>query len=156
MSASKIDPVTEEEKARWPKEPLVDLENPFVDVRGRIQPLLDEAMKSAVWIESAAGSVRANHYHKTDWHYCYVVSGEMEYFHRKTGSEDEPEKVVARTGDMVFTPPMVDHAMHFTKDTVFLTLSRNPRDQETYEADVERVEVISTEGLISWKPGDND
>ena len=80
----------------------------------------------------------------------------MEYFYRKTGSEDEPEKVIARTGDMVFTPPMVDHAMHFTKDTVFLTLSRNPRDQETYEADVERVEVISTEGLISWKPGDSD
>ena len=45
---------------------------------------------SAVMISSNAGSPRANHYHKTDWHYCYVVSGEIEYLHRPTGSDDAP------------------------------------------------------------------
>jgi hypothetical protein len=49
---------------------------------------------------------------------------------------------------------MVDHAMRFAKDTVFLTLSRNPRDQASYEADVRRIELISAEGLKTWKPGD--
>ena len=49
---------------------------------------------------------------------------------------------------------MVDHAMKFPEDTVFLTLSRNPRHQEAYESDVVRVEMISPKGLTSWKPGD--
>ena len=65
-----IDPGTEEEKAAGPSEPLVELEKPFVDVRGAIHPLVDRLMKSAVLIESKKGTLRANHYHKTDWHYC--------------------------------------------------------------------------------------
>lgn len=147
-----IDPVTEEEKATWPTEPLVELEKPFVDVRGAIHPLVDRLMKSAVLIESKAGTLRANHYHKTDWHYCYVMSGCIEYYHRPTGSDEEPECVVARAGEMVFTPPMVDHGMVFPEDTVFLTLSRNPRDQATYEADVVRIEMLKPDGLTVWKP----
>ncbi len=150
----KIRPLTEEEKATWPKEPLVSLEKPFVDARGAIQPLVDMMMESAVMITSAKGSLRANHYHKTDWHYCYVVSGCIEYYHRPTGSEAEPEVILVREGQMVFTPPMVDHGMKFPEDTVFLTLSRNPRDQESYEADVIRIEMLDVEGLTSWKPGD--
>ena len=149
-----IEPVTEKEKATWPTEPLVELEKPFVDVRGAIHPLVDRLMKSAVLIESKAGTLRANHYHKTDWHYCYVMSGCIEYYHRPTGSDDEPKCVVARAGEMVFTPPMVDHGMVFPEDTLFLTLSRNPRDQATYEADVVRIEMLKPDGLTVWKPDD--
>ena len=109
-------------------------------------------MKSAVLIESAKGTLRANHYHKTDWHYCYVLEGAIEYYHRPTGSDAEPERIVVKAGEMVFTPPMVDHAMKFPEDTRFLTLSRNPRDQATYEADVVRIELVSDQGLTSWKP----
>ena len=150
-----IEPVTEEEKATWPEGPLVALETPFVDVRGAIHPLVDRLMKSAVLIKSKAGTLRANHYHKTDWHYCYVISGSIEYYHRLTGSDAEPECVITRAGEMVFTPPMVDHGMVFPEDTVFLTLSRNPRDQATYEADVVRIEMLKPDGLTVWKPGEN-
>lgn len=155
MCTSHIDPVTEEEKESWPKHPLVSLEKPFVDARGEIQPLVDRMMKSAVMIESKAGSVRANHYHKTDWHYCYVISGRIDYLHRPTGSDQEPDVLVVEQGQMVFTPPMVDHGMKFPVDTVFLTLSRNPRDQATYEADVVRVDMVNTDGMISWTPEDD-
>jgi dTDP-4-dehydrorhamnose 3,5-epimerase-like enzyme len=151
-----IDPVTEEEKATWPTEPLVELEKPFVDVRGSIHPLVDRLMKSAVLIESNKGTLRANHYHKTDWHYCYVISGCIKYYYRSTGSDAEPECVVARAGEMVFTAPLVDHGMVFPEDTVFLTLSRNPRDQETYEADVVRIDMLDPDGLTVWKPVDED
>lgn len=150
-----IEPVTEEEKATWPNGPLVTLEKPFVDVRGAIHPLVDRLMKSAVLIKSKAGTLRANHYHKTDWHYCYVISGSIEYYYRLTGSDAEPECVVTGAGEMVFTPPMVDHGMVFPEDTVFLTLSRNPRDQATYEADVVRIEMLKPDGLTVWKPGEN-
>ena len=51
---------------------------------------------------------------------------------------------------------MVDHGMKFPVDTVLLTLSRNTRDQESYEADVVRVEMVPTEGLTSWTPESGD
>jgi quercetin dioxygenase-like cupin family protein len=131
-----------EHSHEWPKEPLVPLEKPFVDGRGTIQPLVEQMMKSAVLITSKKGALRANHYHKTDWHYCYVVEGCIEYFHRPTGSTSEPERLMVRKGQMVFTPPMVDHAMQFPEDTTFLTLSRNPRDHVSYEDDVVRIEMF--------------
>jgi quercetin dioxygenase-like cupin family protein len=154
MTDVKLTPVTEEERANWPEHGVVKLEKPFVDGRGKIQPLVDLMMRSAVMITSKAGSLRANHYHKTDWHYCYVVSGEIEYLHRPTGSDQAPETIRVKKGEMVFTPPMVDHGMKFPVDTVFLTLSRNPRDQESYEADVVRIEFLPTDGLTSWTPED--
>jgi quercetin dioxygenase-like cupin family protein len=123
-------------------ETLVELEKPFVDDRGAIQPLVETVMRSALMIASKKGAVRGNHYHLTDWHYCYVVSGTMEYYHRPAGSQQPAEKTVVRAGQMVFSPPMVEHAMRFPEDTVFLTLSRNPRDQSAYEADVVRTTLI--------------
>ena len=156
MAKIEITPVTDEEKATWPNHGVIKLEKPFVDVRGSIKPLVDTMMQSAVMIESKAGSLRANHYHKTDWHYCYIISGKIEYLHRPTGSNQNPETILVNEGEMVFTPPMIDHGMKFPVDTVFLTLSRNPRDQESYEADVVRVDMVSTNGLKSWTPEAGD
>lgn len=138
-----IKPVTEEERASWPTSVVVRLEKAFADERGAIQPLVDVRMESCVLISSKKGAVRANHYHRTDWHYCYVLSGEIEYYHRPTGSNAAPERVTLRQGELFFTPPMVDHAMVFTQDTVFLTLGRNSREQAAYEADVVRIPPIN-------------
>lgn len=137
-----IRPLTKREIDKFPKDVVINLEAPFKDVRGEIQPLVDEAMESAVMISSAKGTVRANHYHKTDWHYCYVISGRIEYHHRLHGSDQDPEVVVVKQGQLFFTPPMVDHAMVFLEDTTFLTLGRNSRRQEVYEADVERIVMV--------------
>jgi quercetin dioxygenase-like cupin family protein len=138
----KIKPVTQEERDSWPTEVIVPLEKPFADARGGIQPLVDTTMESCVLISSVKGTVRANHYHKTDWHYCYVLSGRIEYYHRPTGNTEPAGKVVIGPGQLFFTPPMVDHAMVFVEDTTFLTLGRNSRAQEVYEADVERIDPI--------------
>jgi quercetin dioxygenase-like cupin family protein len=137
-----IRPVTQEERASWPKEVIVPLEPPWTDERGSIQPLVDVPMESCVLISSKRGTVRANHYHRTDWHYCYVLDGEIEYYHRPHGSTGTPEKVMIGAGQMFFTPPDVDHAMVFTKDTRFMTWGRNSRAQEVYEADVVRIDPI--------------
>ena len=156
MDGEKLTAVTTEEKNMWPPHGVVKLEKPFVDGRGSIKPLVDTIMRSAIVVESKAGSLRANHYHKTDWHYCYVVSGQIEYLHRQTGSNQKPTTILVNEGEMIFTPPMVDHGMTFPVDTVFLTLSRNPRDQQSYESDVVRVEMISSDGLKSWTPHTGD
>jgi dTDP-4-dehydrorhamnose 3,5-epimerase-like enzyme len=137
-----IAPLTEAEKAHWPQGVVVQMEKAHADERGEIQPLVDLPMKSCVLIHSRAGTVRANHYHKTDWHFCYVLSGRIEYWHRPVGNKDKPRKVVIKEGQTFFTPPMVEHAMVFPVDTSFLTLGRNSRAQEVYEADVVRVPNI--------------
>ena len=121
---------------------LIPLEAPFVDARGTIQPLVDRAMQGALLITSKKGSVRANHYHKTDWHYCYVVEGRIAYHYRPHGADQDATVVTVEKGQVFYTPPMVDHAMVFLEDTVFLALSRNSRTQELYESDVERVELV--------------
>ena len=140
---TKIEPVSDQEKASWPESVLVDLPSSFDDSRGSIQPLVDMNMKSSVLIDSNSGAVRANHYHKTDWHYCYVLYGEIIYYHRPHGSKESHEEVVIKEGQMFFTPPMVEHAMVFTKETRFITWGRNSRVQEVYESDVFRVPAIN-------------
>jgi len=129
-------------REKYLNDPIVELEAPFADHRGAIYPIVDEKMESCVIIESRKGSIRANHYHKTDWHFCHVLSGEIEYYWRPTGSDGPARKVTVREGQCFFTPPMVDHAMVFTEDTAFITLGRNPRDQASYEADVERISLV--------------
>ena len=125
--------------------PIYDMESPFADNRGAIQPIVDDDMKSAVLISSKKGTVRANHFHKTDWHFCYVMSGKIEYYFRPAGSKMEPRHVTIRPKQTFFTPPLVEHAMVFAEDTDFLCLGRNPRDQKSYESDIERVELYSPE-----------
>lgn len=135
----KTRPITDEEYNEWPKTVIVPLEKPFADERGSIQPLVNAHMESCVLIFSKQGTVRANHYHKTDWHYCYVLEGEIEYWERPTGTDDPPSKTVIGPGMMFFTAPLRDHTMVFTKDTTFLALGRNSRAQDVYEADVVRI-----------------
>ena len=125
----------------------VDLDSPFVDNRGEIQPIVDRSIQSIVLITSKKGTVRANHYHKTDWHYCFVQSGVIEYHHRPHGDDGPGEILVFKKGDLFFTPPMVDHAMVFLEETTFLTMGRNSRSQEVYEADVVRVNYVDPETI---------
>ena len=131
-----------DEQSMWPKETRVELEAPHVDQRGSIQPLVNFPMKNLSLISSKKGTVRSNHYHETDWHYMYVLSGSFDYYFRPTGSGEKPKVITVKAGEMVFTPPMEDHATVFLEDTQLLAMSRNPRDQETYESDVKRVTLI--------------
>jgi len=140
---NQIDPITIEERLLWPKSVIVDLPNSFDDERGSIQPLVDMKMKSSVLITSNKGAVRANHYHKTDWHYCYVLYGEIIYYHRPHGIKEKPQKLIVKEGELFFTPPMIEHAMVFDKKTKFITWGRNSRVQEVYESDVYRVPPIN-------------
>lgn len=126
----------------WPTGPIISLAKPFSDERGHIQPLFEGDFNTVQLITSKAGSTRANHYHKTDWHYCYLISGRMRYHHRPVGSEQAPEWLLVAEGQAIFTPPLLEHAMEFLEDSTFLNVARNPRDQAHYESDLVRVELI--------------
>jgi len=131
-----------DDPSEWPTGPKVEMEAAHDDARGSIQCLVNFPMKNVSLITSKKGSLRSNHYHLTDWHFMYVMSGSFDYYYRKTDSTDEPSVIRCVAGEMVFTPPMEDHATVFLEDTQLLAFSRKPRDQESYEADVKRVTLI--------------
>ena len=136
-----------DDRSLWPESALVKLPEPFADDRGFIQELVNIPMKSAYIIHSTKGAVRANHWHKTDWHFCYVISGYIHYYSRPHGSIEEPQMIIVNKDELLFTPPMVEHAMHFPEDTLFIVLSRNPRDEDSYETDVERKLIVNPSDL---------
>lgn len=127
---------------------LTALPKPFVDARGAIQTLVDGGVQAVQIITSKKGSVRANHYHKEDSHYIYVLSGSFRYYSRPVGVTDKPKEIVVKAGELLFTGPMVEHALLFLEDCSFLNLASRSREQAAYEADLVRVELIPSEQKI--------
>ena len=122
---------------------LIDLQKGYEDSRGIIQPLCDLNMKSASLIVSKANTWRANHYHKTDWHFIYVLKGSFEYYFKKTHTDEKVQKKIIRKGELLFTGPFIDHAMLYIEETEIIVLSKNPRDQKTYEEDTVRIDFMN-------------
>lgn len=128
-----------------PASTLVPLEEPFRDARGYIQNLVHHTLGSAVLIFSEAGSVRAEHWHREDFHYCLVLSGSLLYLERPVGSRELPSVTRIGSGQLFFTPPRVEHSMFFPEPTTFLTLGRLSRTHDSYEADLVRLTERLTE-----------
>ena len=118
---------------------IIPQRQPFVDERGEIRNLIDAPFTSAAVITSVKGATRANHYHKTDYHYCWLQSGGLIYAHRPVGSTFPPEQWVIKPGQIFYTPPLYEHVMYFTADSVMLAFARNNREMANYEADTVRV-----------------
>ena len=129
-------------KSSLPKKVKVKLVGNFNDNRGQILNITNSLFRSCAIIKSKKNSIRANHYHKKDWHYCYVLKGEIEYYHRVHGLETKPKKIIIKAGELFFTPPMVDHAMKFLEYTEFVTLGRGSRKKINYDKDTETVVLI--------------
>ena len=126
---------------------MVELEPPHADNRGYIQMLVNIPTHNVSLIDSKKDTVRSNHYHTEDWHYIYVISGSFDYYFRRHESGDEISHIVAKAGDMIWTPPMEDHSTVFREDTLILALSLLPRDQEAYESDVKRIVLVDPDTL---------
>lgn len=121
---------------------LIPIREPFVDARGEIRNLIDAPFTSAAVITSVKGAVRGNHYHKTDYHYCWLQRGGMVYLHRRSGQTSPARRWTIKAGQMFYTPPGYEHAMQFTQDSVLLVFAKNNREMANYEADTVRVEPL--------------
>jgi|GEM_PF-6293716 len=89
------------------------------DDRGEIQVLVDGTpMSSVLFIRSKKRAIRANHFHKTDYHFCILTSGKMEYYERPVGSKEPPMRLVIGTRQIFHTPRMVEHEMTCLGDSV--------------------------------------
>ena len=127
---------------KFPKKVKVKLSGFFEDKRGKILNIANLLFRSCALIKSKKNSIRANHYHKKDWHYCYVLKGKIAYYHRKHGIKTKPKKTIINEGELFFTPPMVDHAMKFLSYTEFLTLGRGSRSKINYDEDTKKIDLI--------------
>lgn len=113
------------------------VEDGFEDHRGKILPIVhDIANVQMIW--SKKGALRANHYHKTDTHTCYLVTGSMDYYWRNHGETTiHKEQFVA--GDLFKTGPLIDHEMVFTDDSTMVVVSEHQRDAATYDEDIVKI-----------------
>ena len=125
--------------AEYPENVEVPLDKPFIDDRGTIQNLWLGPSGSITLITSKAGSVRANHYHKQDWHACYIVSGSLKYYERSLDGKDIKEPKIFTAGQMVFSKPDVVHKLEFLEDTTFITINGIEKNHENYENSLVRV-----------------
>jgi len=113
------------------------LEEGFTDGRGKILPIVhDFANVQMIW--SKAGALRANHYHKTDTHTCYLVTGSMDYYWRNHGQTTiHKERILA--GELFKTGPLIDHEMVFSEDSIMVVVSEHKRDAITYDDDIVKI-----------------
>lgn len=113
------------------------------DKRGSIIKVMEGKITSVLVIPSKKGAVRANHYHKQDTHYAYMISGKMRYTVKDLSKKRaRKQSVILNSGDLVYTPAMTVHAMEFLEDSVFLALTTQKRDQKHYENDTVRLKLV--------------
>jgi len=121
----------------------------FVDDRGEIHNLFEGKLGHVALITSKKGSIRANHYHKEDLQYIYLVSGAYETHCVDTRDTSKRQMLEVKAGDIVETPPFIAHAQKFTEDSVFLAFSTRMREEGKYEEDTIAYQVI--EGYLNPK-----
>lgn len=117
----------------------------FVDKRGEMFHLLDGETKitGALLITCKKGAIRANHYHKKDTHFSYMLKGSMEYTYQDLkNKKSKKHTVTVRAGEIVESPPMTAHVMKFLEDSEFLALTTEERDQKKYEKDTVRISLL--------------
>ena len=116
------------------------------DDRGRILSIVDHNIKNVSIIETFPNSMRSNHFHHKDFHFMYILEGEIDYFFKPLNS-DEISYFKIEAGTTIFTPNNEIHSCHFPVNTKMVVSSGFPRDQKTYEADTVRVDFINKENL---------
>lgn len=120
----------------------------FTNAAGSITNIAFGEFRCVSIIRSLAGSHRSRHYHRTDGHVLYVLEGKMLYWERDLDREyGEPKEV--GPGESIYTGPLVVHQTLFPVNTVVLSMSHNPRDHESHESDVVRVEEPWQTALIA-------
>jgi len=124
-------------------ETIRHIEPAFVDKRGAITNIFEGPIGHVALVTSKKGCVRANHYHKQDYQYMYLLSGAYESHSVDVHDASKRQVLKVKPGDIVGTPPFIAHAQRFTEDSVFLALTSREREAGKYEDDTIAYQVIT-------------
>ena len=122
------------------KEKYSDLENieqgtnEYIDERGKISNYeLSEPINLIGYIESKAGTVRANHFHPIQEQKCLLIKGKYISVLKDLSIPNAlMETKIMNEGDLSSIHPNVAHTMVFLEDSIFLNLVRGEREHENY------------------------
>jgi hypothetical protein len=122
------------------KEPL----EMFEDERGKILDIFyKDEIQHVAQIDSEPNVIRGNHYHKETTQHMLMISGSMEYWYKKFGSDEEPKMILLKKGDLVSTEPFEIHTLKIGKGgNSFVVFSSGLRGGKDYESDTYRVDPI--------------
>ena len=123
--------------------PVISIPQSFVDDRGEITNVADGILGDVAVIKTNAGATRANHYHKEDWHLCYLIDGAMEYYWSAEVGSSDVKRIQVESGSLIFTPKLTPHKITFQEKSTFISISRLSRVSENYESDTVRLEEKS-------------
>mgnify|MGYP001439060384 FL=1 len=106
----------------------------FIDDRGKISNFeLTEPINLIGYIESKAGTVRANHYHPIQEQKCLLITGQyISVLKDLSDPNSVVETNIINPGDLAVIHPNVAHTMVFLEDSIFLNLVRGEREHENY------------------------
>jgi nucleoside-diphosphate-sugar epimerase/quercetin dioxygenase-like cupin family protein len=106
----------------------------YVDERGKISNYeLPEPINLIGYIESKAGTVRANHFHPIQEQKCLLIKGKyISVIKDLSDPKAQLHTQLIQEGDIAVIKPNVAHAMVFLEDSIFLNLVRGEREHENY------------------------
>ena len=109
-------------------------EKEFIDERGKISNYeLTEPINLIGYIESKAGTVRANHFHPIQEQKCLLVKGKYVSVLKDLSDPNAViETNIINAGDLSSIHPNVAHTMVFLEDSIFLNLVRGEREHKNY------------------------
>src|SRR5260221_11383866 len=124
---------------------VTKIKEEFVDERGFISRIIDQdkhKIRSILYIKRKKGSTGANHFHKKDAHYIFVLSGKVRYGEKDMSKKNSKVEYVAlEPWDLVLSKPMIAHTPDFLEDSVILAFTTENRNQAHYEEDTIRLKL---------------
>ncbi len=99
------------------------------DERGGFWGITQEQWAEANFIETEAGQVRGNHYHKETRELFFIVSGEIEIVIRDLKSGEHSEMLVGK-GDVFIIEPYELHTFRTRTKAQWINMLSKPVEQQ--------------------------
>lgn len=112
------------------------------DDRGVIIDILEGVpIKHIGLVTFVKGVIRANHYHKKQTQYTYVLSGEIKLV-TKDSKGGKKNTRITKPGDFISIPPGFIHAYVAMEESSIIVLTNFSRSIKKYEDDTFRVQLV--------------
>jgi quercetin dioxygenase-like cupin family protein len=116
----------------------------YSDGRGDIWDVLEGFPARHIgYIVSRKGAVRGNHFHWKATQYLFLLKGTAEWATKDIDDKKAPPKIsIIEAGDLAIISPGIAHAFRALEDCECLDITDVSREDNGYEKDIFRVELI--------------